>query len=101
MPFDPVTVSRPVVVSLSLLQIASAGGEKRVRWLGIGAAVATLVAAVLNVIWFSRHILPFREFVAVVWPAALATVGILGGAVVIGIVTVRLMIRADEKRDAE
>src|SRR5690606_32260874 len=69
------------------------------RWLGIAAFVLTLAVVTLNIIGFGILFeswgLSFGTFVAWTWPAALGAFGVLAGAVVLGIVSVRMMLRAD------
>lgn len=69
------------------------------RVLGMAAAFLTVAAAVLNVIWFLRQGFSFGTFVSVTWPAALGALGFMAGAVLLGIVSVRLMLRADEEAE--
>ena len=73
------------------------------RWLGIAAFVLTLAVVTLNIIGFGILFeswgLSFGTFVAWTWPAALGAFGVLAGAVVLGIVSVRMMLRADAEAD--
>lgn len=73
------------------------------RWLGIAAFVLTLAVVTLNIIGFGILFeswgLSFGTFVAWTWPAALGAFGVLAGAVVLGIVSVRMMLRADAQAD--
>lgn len=73
------------------------------RWLGIAAFVLTLAVVTLNIIGFGILFeswgLSFGTFVAWTWPAALGAFGVLAGAVVLGIVSVRMMLRADAEAE--
>lgn len=72
------------------------------RWLGITAAVGAILAAVLNTIWFTRHGIGFGAFLSIAGPAVLSTVGFMAFTVLLGIVTVRMMLRRDaEDEEAE
>lgn len=64
------------------------------RWLGMTAALLTLIAVVMNSIWFMRRGLGFGGFVSMAWPAALAAFGVVAFALVLGFVSVRAMLRA-------
>ncbi|MFS8664068.1 MAG: hypothetical protein LOD84_00015 [Limnochordales bacterium] len=64
------------------------------RWLGITAAVVTLIAVAMNSLWFVRRGLGLGGFVSMVWPVALATAGVVGFALVLGFVSVRAMNRS-------
>ncbi len=69
------------------------------RWLGMAAAFMTLAAVILNTIWFTRQGLSLGSFLALTWPAALGAFGVLAGAMVLGFVSVRLMLRADAESE--
>lgn len=71
------------------------------RVLGMTAALMTLAAVVLNTIWFIRQGFSLGSFLSVTWPAALAAFGVLAGAIVIGVLSVRLMLKADAAVDGE
>ncbi|HEY8497232.1 MAG TPA: hypothetical protein VIK98_09420 [Limnochordales bacterium] len=66
------------------------------RWLGMTAAIATLIAVVMNSIWFARRGLGLGGFVSMAWPAALATFGLVAFALVLGFVSVRALNRSAE-----
>lgn len=71
------------------------------RALGMAAAVLTLAAAVLNIVWFTRHGFSFGSFFSLTWPAVIFAGAFMAGAIVLGIVSVRVMLRADaEAEDA-
>lgn len=65
------------------------------RWLGMIAALATLAAAVFNIIVFSRLKLDFGGFATV----GLATAAFMAFTVGLGIVTVRMMQRREEEAE--
>jgi len=69
------------------------------RWLGMTAAVATLVAVVMNSIWFVRRGLGLGGFISMVWPVALATAGVIAFAIGLGWLTVRAMLRASAEQE--
>jgi len=69
------------------------------RWLGMAAAFMTLAAVILNTIWFTRQGLSLGSFLALTWPAALGAFGVLAGAMILGFVSVRLMLRADAESE--
>lgn len=71
------------------------------RVLGMTAALMTLAAVVLNTIWFIRQGFSFGDFLSVAWPAALTAFGVLAGAIVIGFLSVRLMLKADAEAEGE
>ncbi|MBO8142064.1 MAG: hypothetical protein H0Z37_07790 [Firmicutes bacterium] len=68
------------------------------RWLGTLAAVLTLAAVVANSVWFMRRGLGFGGFLSLAWPAALAALGIVAGALALGFASVRLMLRKESSR---
>jgi len=72
-----------------------------VRWLGMTAAIVTLVAVVMNTIWFARRGMGLGGFFSIAWPAALATFGVVAFALVLGFVSVRALNRSAEADGAE
>ena len=71
------------------------------RWLGMTAAIATLIAVVMNTIWFARRGMGLGGFCSIAWPAALATFGLVTFALVLGFVSVRALNRAAEADGAD
>lgn len=71
------------------------------RVLGMAAFVMTVAAAVLNVIWFTQRGISVGEFFALTWPAALTAAAVVGGALAVGIVSVRMMLKAEAEQSEE
>ena len=69
------------------------------RWLGMTAAILTLIAVVMNSIWFIRRGLGLGGFLSLAWPAALATFGVVAFALALGFFSVRAMLRARQAEE--
>lgn len=65
------------------------------RLLGMAAAVAVILAAVLNTIWFTRQGIGFGAFLSLSGPTVLGTTAFMAFTVLLGIVTMRMMLRRD------
>lgn len=70
------------------------------RWLGMTAAIVTLVAVVMNSIWFVRRGLGLGGFFSIAWPAALAAFGVVAFALVLGFVSVRALNRPEDETES-
>lgn len=71
------------------------------RALGMAAAVLTLGAAVLNIIWFTRHGFSLGTFFTVAWPAVVGAGAFMVLAIALGVVSVRVMLRADAESERD